>query len=353
MAQKNLTQKNLTLWVDELLDAQRVMEASDSLKSQALPALHKLLSKADYHFNKPRSFEGMASYLFHQSETLPSAPTRAAALCEDEGSFWISVDPVQMVPDRDTLVLIPAEDIGIRAKESQALLESFNQHFAQDGVQLAYGSPTQWFLSIKQPVAIQTTPLSEVAYQSLNDKYPQGAAGNYWRQLMNETQMLFYNHEVNHQRRLQNLPEINSGWVWGEGQIDLATITQRPQAAIFSNHAYLHGMAKFTQSSANLMPQTFAQLVQNSHFAASNHALVQLDLQNLTGREISQMTLEEWLQALAQLENDWFAPIQQALQQGELQSVLLVLGANKHYLLKPSHLKRFWRLTKRWSALVN
>lgn len=346
--------KNLTLWIDGLLDAQRVMEASDALKSQSLPALHKLLSKADYHFHKPLSFEAMASYLFHQRETLPSAPTRATALCNAQAqSYWVSIDPVQMVPDRDTLVLIPATDIGISEFESKELLMSFNEHFAQDGLCLEYGAKDQWFLAIKQPVAIQTTPLSEVLYQGLNGKYPEGAAGNYWRQLMNETQMLFYNHPVNQQRRMQNLPDINSVWVWGEGQVLSTSITQRPQAAVFSNHAYLQGMGHLTLAACDAMPNTFAHFASREKAKNSVHSLVQLDLQTFTGRELSQMTLEEWLQTLARLEADWFMPLLDALQKGEWQSVLLVLGANKHYHLKPSHLKRFWRLNKRWSALVN
>jgi len=347
--------RNLTFWFEGLLNPQRVLEASEPLKQARLPSLQKLLSKADYHFSQKRSQSAMASYLFHQSRTLPAAATSVQSLSvvdeTKKSLFWLSIDPVQMVPDRDTLVLIPAIDIGITEEESRALLQSFNEHFAEDGIELIYGSATQWFMSIAQPVAIQTTPLAQVAYQSLNGHYPEGAAGNYWRQLMNETQMLFYNHEVNHQRRMQNLPEVNSVWVWGEGQINPADITSRAQASLFSNQSYSRGMAKLCGAQSFDAVNSYASW--QSYQGDVVHSLVELDAKIYAGMDMDLMTLEQWLQLLDRLEQDWFVPILNALASKELDSVLFVLGANKHFLLKPSHLKRFWRLNKRWSGLAN
>lgn len=360
-----MSSTHLTLVFNGLLDAQRVLEAHSNLVDCSLTSLQTLLSKADYHFNKKVSEKAQAAYLFHQPNTPALAITSALGLCElnaeQRSEFWLSVDPVQMIPDRDTLVLIPGKDLGITESESLALLDSFNMHFAEDGVQLLYGSPTQWFLSIKQPVAIQTTPLEEVAYQSLNDKYPQGAAGNYWRQLMNETQMLFYNHEVNQQRRLQNFPEINSVWVWGEGVLQEQQLVKRPNAAIFAESSYLQGLAKLTDATLRKAPKSFADWHRESESIRNNglqkqqahHALIELQTSLFANIALENMTLEHWLALLSELEQQWFAPIFDALKNKQLSSVLLVLGANKHYLLKPSHLKRFWRLKKRWSGLVN
>jgi len=39
-----------------------------------------------------------------------------------------------------------------------------------------------------------------------------------WRTLLNEIQMLLFNHPINQQREARNLPMINSGWLWGGGR---------------------------------------------------------------------------------------------------------------------------------------
>lgn len=343
----------LTFWFPELLHPQRVIESLEEIKNQEFPALQTLLSKADYHVTNCKSFEERASFLFHQNHTPPSAITRAVVECdlskEQLAEFWLSVDPVQMIPDRDTLVLIPGEDIGITEAESKALLQAFNQHFRQDGVKLLYGSATRWYLSIKQTIDIHTTSLSQVAFSSVNDHYPTGNAANYWRQLMNEAQMLFFTHEINEVRRSQNLPEINSIWLWGEGLLDLKSVQSRPQARIFSNDCYLQGLAKLADSDSGAFIPTFHQWWSDRSKSDSLHDLVHYS----SNIKLEQMTQQEWLECLQTVEKDWAMPVLQALKSKQLKSVVFELGANKYFHLTPGHLKRFWRLKKSWIGLVN
>lgn len=349
------SENHLTLCFPGLLASQRVQEGLAQLKKTELVKLQTLLSKADYHFPKKRCHEDLTAYLFHQQKAPSSAITRANGLCDlsdDELSeYWVSIDPVQMIPDRDTLILIPSADIGITEEESKALLENFNQHFSQDGLKLIFGDAHQWFLSIKQPVAIETTPLYQVAYQSVNNHYPEGAAGNYWRQLMNETQMLFYNHEVNHQRRLLNLPEINSVWVWGEGGIDLDKINQRNNAVLLSNSDYSKGLAKFSGAEFAATPKSFKAC--RNQILSSHHTLIEFNDQTFSGVSLEQMTLEQWLDLLCFLEKNWFKPVFESVKNKELDSVLLELGANKQFLITSKTLKRFWRWKKSWLAISN
>ena len=186
--------KAVTLWVPGLLSEQRRVESEQAWLDLKLPALRTLFKRADLFPTKSllsqrnRDFFATASNLFHQSQTLPVAPTMAKKLLTefDDGLFWIKIDPIQMLPDRDTLVLLPAEDLAITESEAKALILAFNEHFAQDQVAIIYGSPNDWFLSVKQAVDLKTTPLSEARYKQLDDKYPTGNAAQYWRQLLNE-----------------------------------------------------------------------------------------------------------------------------------------------------------------------
>jgi len=294
----------ITLWAPNLLNALRVKEAKEALAQLTLPGLQFLLAKGDKFSVKPQSFYEQASYLFHQPSCLPEAATQAVIEVDsfNQSYFWVKVDPVQMIPDRDTLVLIPGESLQITEQESQALLACFNKHFAQDQVQLIWASPTHWYLSIVQPVDLQTTPIEKVAFQSVNSFYPTGNAAQYWRQLLNETQMLFYTHPVNEKRREIGNPEINSVWVWGEGKIDLNQTSQREDAVIWSDNVYLQGMAKLTN--AHSMPNVanyqawLNQTQQSLPKTVSKHLIYLSDASN----GLDNLQMSEWIELLKQLE---------------------------------------------------
>ncbi|WP_321323274.1 hypothetical protein [Thiomicrorhabdus sp.] len=343
----------LTLWAPNLLNSLRVKEAQEALEKISLPGLQTLLAKGDFFQSKPQSFHQQASYLFHQTECLPIAATQASIELNsfDASHFWISVDPVQMIPDRDTLVLIPGKSLQITEDESKQLLTAFNEHFAEDGVQLVWANTHHWYLSIVQAVDLHTTELEKVSYQSVNPYYPTGNAAQYWRQLLNETQMLFYTHPVNEARREQGLPEINSVWVWGEGKIDFSKLNIRQDAAIWSDEPYLQGMAKLTQAQAmGFVPNYQAWLnqlepLEDKAQSITKH-LVHLDQ---VAENLEYLQMSEWIELLEQLETQWFAPLVQALKEGSIDSLLLDLGQESRVHLKPSHLKRFWRFKKKLS----
>lgn len=348
----------VTLWVPDLLNAFRVREASEALQSLKLPALQTLLAKADRFPLKRQDEDEQASYLFHQPKNLPKAAVMASVEIKeyDDSLFWLRVDPVQMIADRDSLVLIPATDIGITEKESKALLNVFNEHFSQDQVELEYASATAWYLKIKQPVDIQTHSLASVAYQPVNERYPSGNAASYWRQLLNETQMLFYAAPVNERRREQGIPEINSVWMWGEGRLNPSVIVTREAATVWSENNYLMGLAKIAKAGQKPSPinyQAWWNALQEMSATASvddtskslnaQHHLIRLDT---VSDSLASMQQSDWLAALEALEQQWLVPLEHALKKKELGSVLLDFGGGYRYHLKPAHLRRFWRFKK-------
>jgi hypothetical protein len=196
------------------------------------------------------------------------------------------------------------------------------------------------------PVDLQTHTLDSVAYQPVDQRYPTGNAASHWRKLMNEAQMLFFSHPVNEARREQGAPEINSIWLWGEGQLSKSSIVKRPNAMVWSNNLYLNGLAALAQSAQAASPKTY-QAWQNSLSTEQekgggkiSHHLIQLDP---VSESLDTMQQDDWLTTLKQLEIQWFEPLMRALKQGEIDSLLLELGGTTRYHLKPVHLKRFWR----------
>ncbi|MBN2865538.1 MAG: hypothetical protein JXK16_05970 [Thiotrichales bacterium] len=340
--------KAITLWIPDFLNKQRIIESEQAWLDLSLPALRTLLKKADLFpvhskNNQPvDDFYATASNLFHQNQTLPVAATMAKHFLEafDDGLFWMKIDPVQMVPDRDTLVLIPGADLQISEQEALALIDAFNQHFQQDKVVIEYGSPTDWFLNIKQVVDIKTTSLNEASYQQLHEKYPTGHAAQYWRQLLNEASMLFYTHPVNEKRREAGLPEINGVWLWGEGRLKDVNLYPRATANIASENSYLAGMAKLTRAQSSAFPESLQACLDSDQ----THHLLMPEFINLS---LDKLTQEAWIESVNWLESDWMAPILTALKQKKIHSLLLELGDGHRYHIEPKHLNRFWRFKNR------
>ncbi|MCF6253867.1 MAG: hypothetical protein L3J38_03875, partial [Thiomicrorhabdus sp.] len=325
----------VTLSIPELLNPLRVKEANEDLVSLKLPALQTLLAKADRFATKAQSPYALSSYLFHQPRFSESTSAFAAIMAAaelkdyDENAYWLRVDPVQMIADRDSLVLIPNRDLAITEAESKALLHAFNQHFEQDKVQLEYASAQNWYLRMPLPVDLQTHTLGSVAYQPVDQRYPTGNAAPYWRKLMNEAQMLFFTHPVNEARREQGMPEIKRIWLWGEGQLSDSTIVERMDAMVWSDNLYLKGLAILAKSALSPSPESH-QAWQNSLSDVQereggekiSHHLIQLDplIESLDAMQQS-----DWIHNLKQLETQWFDPLIKALKRGEIDSLLLEL----------------------------
>lgn len=335
--------KALTLWCPDLLNQDRINEAGEAFSFNHYPFLKKLLAKADKFAVKQNDFFAAASYLFHQPKTLPVAVCQLSAIKQQPilDEFWLKVDPVQMVPDRDTLVMMPQASLGLTEEDSLALMQAFNEHFEQDGVSLEYGASRDWFLHIKQVVDIQSTPLPSVEMKPLNDFFPQGNAAQYWRQLMNECQMLFYSHPVNELRRNEGLPEINSIWAWGEGQVTTNDLYPRPNAVIWSENNYLQGLGVLNQSKTTPPPSDY-QAWLNAEYSDQQQHLILID--EIADR-IEYFSLEDWLAVLGYLEAHWFEPLWKGLKTGELSDLLLDFGGSNRFHLKPAMQKRFWRFS--------
>lgn len=340
---------SLTLWLPGFLSPERVVESSESLANSDAHYLKHLLAKADRFPMKMQNFYQTASYLFHQPETLPPAATMASIEIDsfDADAFWLRMDPAQMIPDRDSLVLIPPSELGVSDEEAKALIDAFNQHFAEDRVRLEFGSSDHWYMRIAQAVDLHTTSLDEVAFQHLGDAFPTGNAAKYWRQLMNEVQMLFFSQPVNQTRREHGMPEINSVWPWGEGQLTMTQIKRRPAAHTWSNHPYLIGMGALSEATSHASTASYSDWQSRLDAHAEAHHLVLLDEMS---QALGVWTQSQWVDALASMEETWFSGIFKGLKSGQLESVLLDFGMGYRYHLEPKHLKRFWR---RKRSLVN
>ncbi|MBB5216938.1 hypothetical protein [Parapusillimonas granuli] len=148
-------------------------------------------------------------------------PLRAQALqnasIAPADAVWL-VELVHVSPARDGAALLPAQELSITPEQSVALFESVRAGFAEAGFTLREAGGDFW--RVEPPAAFAprcASPLL-VSLTSVNDWWPQDMEARPWRKLVNETQMLWFDHPVNRQRYQQGLLPVNSLWLYGGGR---------------------------------------------------------------------------------------------------------------------------------------
>ncbi|WP_294947638.1 hypothetical protein [Sulfurivirga sp.] len=288
------------------------------------PAVATLLRFADVYPAREADLLQRQAHWLHQPTPLAVAPLTAAMdLGEgfDPDAFWLRLDPVHLVPDRDTLVLFTAEEAGIEPTEARALVDAFNAHFAVEGVQLQHGAADRWYLSLPQPVDIETVPLHAARHANLHHVQPRGHSVSQWNRLINEAQMLFFQHPVNERRREAGLPEINGLWLWGEGGWPDG-LCPRPELTVVSHDPFVQAVARAIEAEIRPLEALPAQLPEALYV------------------DLSDVDPGQWVEA-------WLAPAIQRVRGGEIDSLLVDLGGAQAWHLTPAAMKKFWRRWRR------
>jgi len=129
-------------------------------------------------------------------------------------AYWMFATPVNMQLGRESYFLTSTLPTLANSDDTLALISSLNQHFNQLGLHFYIQNGT-WFLGLDVDPKITTTPIEKIENKDVAPYLPQGEGALAWAKLQNEIQMLLFNHPVNERRESQDLPVINSLWLYG------------------------------------------------------------------------------------------------------------------------------------------
>ncbi len=334
--------KTLHLLIPGLLPAAAAIRP-DTLP--ALPALERLLARADVTRGATQGLEAILFELFHAEPAaeggggdLPvAAVTRVLDLGVVDNGWWLRADPVHLRPERDRLILLDANLLDLTQDEASRLAAEIAEVFQADGFLLKAPRPGRWYLRPPHAPKLLTTPLPAVAGRDIHPYLPQGRDGMAWQTLLNEIQILLHSAKVNEERERRGKPAINSLWFWGGGS--LPRIAPADWAAVWSAEPLALALARLAEVPAHALPSGFEEW-QRAAAAEQGEHLIVLDL----ARTATQYgDLETWGAIMAELEARWFAPLFEALRQGVLAAATLVADSGQRFYLTPSRSRRWWR----------
>jgi hypothetical protein len=330
------------------------------LRQLELPALGKLLTRATSG-QRERHDDPWLRSLPHErwlagkagldTARVPMAPYMRLA---DSGGAapagseaWTCLQLVHIHAARDHLVLIHPDQLGVRDAEAASLHAAIEPLLREANITLEAPCPSRWYL----PEAVfgpldATTPLRATG-RNIDIWLQEGERARDWRRLQNEIQMTWFDHPVNQAREAAGELSINSVWLYGGGAMQAV-----PKLAdtILASDPFLVGLGLAGGSRIAAIPAGFAGV------PAEGAVIAMLD--NATEAHIAE-DWGLWIERMHALDADWFAPALQALGDGSIEAITLVLGGENHFAeftVRRADLRKFWRgMGQRgdWRALLS
>ena len=302
--------------------------------SPTCAVLQKWLACAQTVETRSRHYYALLAELFGINHNY--SITKLSALVDDCASsqgHWLRADPVHFKTDIDHAILLDCNGLAIREDEAQALVEAFNKHFCDDGIELLMGHRHRWYLSFNQSPDIQTTFLQDAVGRNVNHFLPTGSDALSWRRLLNETQMLFHTHDVNLQRESKGQMTINSLWLWGEGEA-LQSESETNWNWLMADDATANGLALW--SGIKHMP--LAQLNEQLILPEGDGVII---LDQLIG-PASYGDVQAWADAVEVMCQQWFGRLHHLLKTKQIHAVELYSADGRLFKLTAASLLKFW-----------
>jgi len=334
----------LTLLVPELIWP----EPNDQLTlgKLAAPGFEWLAAHAEFSRLPRRAFEHNLADHFG----LTDAPFGALRLLGEAGKKqvsegnWLCADPVHLRFHHERIVLADAGAFELELEEAQAITAALNSEFADIG-RFHVATARRWYLQLHSTVNEKFAPISTIAGRRLDsDLTDKNGRLNRW---LNEVQMFLHGHPINERRQAEGKPAVNSVWLWGGGPLGDMQVPHF--SAVCSDNPLATGLALAAGIEAPPCPASLSALLADS--APNDTPLVLLD--TLLPPVLYENS-EDWRNAFAALERDWFVPLRAALG-GKIESLSIVaptIYGQLTWTLNSKDRWKFWRKSRPLQAIA-
>jgi hypothetical protein len=178
---------------------------------------------------------------------------------------WSLATPVHLLADRDSLRLHGPGQLQITPDEASQLVELFNNHFKQAGLNLVSADPEAWYLQLENCPKIKTSSVESVVGRDIGTFLPNGPDSKAWISILNEIQMLFFQSKVNQTRLAEGKPVISGLWLSGFGH--LPTIAN-------GNIDFIHGSHPLARGLSMIAKVSHSSSVENIHDMGSKQGVI-------------------------------------------------------------------------------
>jgi len=214
------------------------------LKESEFNTINKLLGRADvFETGIDNYYETLVQLIHPQNGSSVCQLTSQVDGIDTSNANFYRADPVHFKAESDHAILIGPELVQPEMHEVEQLISSFNEHFAEDNISLYATNERRWYLKSNRPLSLEFSALDYSLGRDIKHFMPQGDDELWWRKIVNEAQMLFFQHEVNHKRENEGLLSINGLWLWDKEYKEMSEDAGFSEA-LYSNDAFAISLAK-------------------------------------------------------------------------------------------------------------
>jgi hypothetical protein len=314
---------------------------AQALPPAELPALEMVLARGRRTDGGCRTLETWLCRAFGLDEgsaasaAIPAGALTAHAHGLDAGAdLWLRADPVHLRPDRDRVLLVPGQALGVTAAEAQGLAAAMMPLLA-GAFTLHALSPDQWCLRTegREQSGFSSSPPVDLAGADIDPHLPPKR----WHRLLTELQMALYDHPANTAREQRGDPVINSVWLWGAGTLPPAA--GGPWQSVSAADPVAIGLGRLAGMRHRPIGAGAVDWLGRAP-DEGRHLLVVDALRNVraSGDPVAHG------QRLQELESAWFAPLLAALKAGRIGMLTIhAPEAAASFETVRGDLRRFWR----------
>ncbi len=305
------------------------------------PTLEKVLSVAATRRGLADGFEATIWQQYdpgwQRDQELPSAAILSGI--DDQQVFHASAVHLN-VGMRD---LIMTSTAPLTQAESNELHQHINNYLQSTGIRHHLDESGNGYLVFDQQLKVRTTPLSRVTGTGIADKMPSGDDATRLHQLGNELQMLLHAAPFNQQREREGKLTANAIWLWGSGE------AKRPLQPLhelsISNHPLPQRCAQVSGQRHMTLPERFEPKLLDQ---AKQLLVVHDGLMAAAEND----DIHSWQEAVARIEQQWIAPMVEALRSGALNHITILPCNGKAFSLSRHSHWKIWRQPKSLTQLL-
>ena len=213
--------------------------------------INKCLSRADVSdTGADNYYETLVQLINPENDVSVCQLTSELDGVDTSNACFYRADPVHFKAESDHAILIGPELVKPEMHEVDQLIAKFNEHFAEDNISLHATNERRWYLKSNRPLALSFSALDYALGRDIKHFMPQGEDELWWRKIVNEAQMLFFQHEVNELRENQGLLSINGLWLW-DMVFDQGTCNNCLPDKLYSNDAFAISLVASTATSVS------------------------------------------------------------------------------------------------------
>lgn len=313
----------------------------------ALPALTRFLTRST-PLSPLCAEPALAGLLFGcfdvpgEGPDWPAAAVTASLDGAESGAaaWWLRADPVHLRVDMGELVLVDTAHLAISAEEADMLSAEINAELDASAPRLQALAADRWYVGLEVPQDLATQPPWEVSGAAIGDHMPRGGDAGTWRAWVNDVQMILHASAVNRERERRGAPAVNSVWPWGGGR--MPRVPTGRWRSVSGDNPLVSGLGTLAGAVTGDLSQSGFEdggpwLARDD--LPGDHLLV-FDAAYVPVRVADP---DAWRDFVSSFEENWMAPLLDALASGLIQSARLSTGSGRDYRLRRRDLRRWWR----------